>query len=312
MKSSRGYALLLLIMIITMMTLGSSVAVIQQDTRLKRYTEQELKLNLDAIRRATELFNRDVETGKIPAGAAVIAEMTSATDALTGNINSATAILAKNGYLRQSSLKLLGETTMASFSWNFRYNLLKNSSFEDDDASISTDLYINSVAVASDGIPDYWKVDKASASQIIYSDKFSSAPATYVMSFWGRWCTLVGATSTFVLSVIRQSDQVVMASIATGSTTWKRHFTKFALPAPATLAVRLGLAANASEAAIFDGLMLEKWEAPPDQPGMEPFPSAWAKDVTFVSSFSTEALQQTQVFGIASAPANWVHRLLEW
>jgi len=299
-------------MIITMMTLGSSVAVIQQDTRLKRYTEQELKLNLDAIRRATELFNRDVETGKIPAGAAVIAEMKSATDALTGNIDNATAILAKNGYLRQSSLKLQGTTTTASFSWNFRYNLIKNSSFEDDDATTSTDPYLNSVAVASDGIPDYWKVDKASASQIIYSDKFSSTLATYVVSFWGRWCPPVGATSTYALRVIRQSDQVEIASITTRSIAWERNFTTFQLPNQETLAVRIELAANTGEAAYFDGLMLEKWEEPPDQPGMEPFPSAWAKDFTFVSSFSTEALQQTQIFGIASAPANWVHRLLEW
>lgn len=314
MNKSSGYALLFLVMIITMLSLSSSVAVIQQDTRLKRYTEQELKLNLDAVRRAFELYGQAVGYD------AALANMKGM------SVGSATQFLVSNGYLRQSAWAQQSSNpastlpTTADALWQFRRNLIKNSSFEDDVGTISTDPYISSVAVALDSKPDYWDIDdpnweiNKSASQKIYKDDLPADNATYVISFWGRWSPPVSATSEFSLAVLKENDQTELSLIKGKSKYWRRYFKAFFLKDLATLTVKLTVNSNKGEAAYFDGLMLELWKNGDPLPYR---PSAWAKDFVFTSAIASEALQQTQVFGLADSdildlPEGWVHRYLEW
>lgn len=313
MNKSSGYALLFLIMIITMLSLSSSVAVIQQDSRLKRYTEQELKLNLDAVRRAFDLFV--LKENPSEALMTIMRE---------GSVSSLTTFLAEKGYLRRSAWSQAAANpndalpTSAGDLWQFRRNLIRNSSFEDDIGTITADPYISSVAVALDGKPDYWDIDdpdwtvNKSASQKIYKDLLTNN-ATYVISFWGRWSPPVSATSEFSLGILRESDQAELKKIKGNSKHWKRYFAAFFLQNAATLAVKLTVSSNKGEAAYFDGLMLEQWKG---SDTMMPFPSAWAKDFVFTSAIASETLQQTNVFGWGSdsvnLPEGWVHRFLEW
>lgn len=322
MKRSSGYALLFLIMIITMLSLSSSVAVIQQDTRLKRYTEQELKLNLDAVRRAFDLYVLKENPSE--------ALMTTLRE---GTVASLTSFLAEKGYLRRSAWSQASANpndalpSSAGDLWQFRRNLIRNSSFEDDFGYVdangiptsTSDPYIASVTVKDDGKPDYWNIDEQnwtvnkSATQKIYKDLLTSN-ATYVISYWGRWSPPVNATSEFSLSVIRESDGAELKKLKGNSKHWKRYFAAFFLPTAATLTVKLTVNSNKGEAAYFDGLMLERWMG---SDTMTPFPSAWAKDFVVTSAIASVALQQTQVFGLTGSdsvdlPEGWVHRFLEW
>lgn len=307
MKKSSGYMLLFLVMVVTVLALGSSLAVIQQDTKLRRYTEQELKLNLDAIRRAFDLYQKDY-----PASAAQLVTLPS--------IASAAQRLAEAGYLRQSAWSQNSISNSANDFFEFRRNLVLNPSFEDDIGTISTDPWYSKWAVASDGIPDYWETVRnpttqriQTARQIIYKDRLPtdvSYPATFVVSFWGRWSPPAKATATFVLNVIREIDSTTLAAIAEKHNQWKRSFKSFVLPTLATLSIELSTNSNPNDAAYFDGIMLETWKGPAT---MTPFPSAWTKDFTFSSKLTSEALQQTQRLEQATTTDNLpAFRYLDW
>ncbi|OQA10962.1 MAG: hypothetical protein BWY66_00093 [bacterium ADurb.Bin374] len=254
-----------------------------------------------------------------------------------GTVASLTSFLAENGYLRRSAWSQAAANpndampSSAGDLWQFRRNLIRNSSFEDDFGYVdvngvptsTADPYIASVTVKDDGKPDYWDIDEEnwtvnkSATQKIYKDLLTSN-ATYVVSFWGRWSPPLPATnSSFSLTVMKETNQEELKTIYGNSKHWKRYFATFFLQNAATLTVKLTVNGNKGETAYFDGLMLEKWAPPADNPTMTPFPSAWAKDFVVTSAIASAALQQTQVFGLTGStsvdlPEGWVHRFLEW
>ena len=56
MNARKGYVLIALLLFFTVLGMSSTVAVLEQDTRLKRFSEEDLKLNLDALRRGIDLY----------------------------------------------------------------------------------------------------------------------------------------------------------------------------------------------------------------------------------------------------------------
>lgn len=272
MTKRKGYVLLGLLLFFTVLFLSSTVAVLQQDTRLKRFSEEDLKLNVDSLRRGIDLYRYKYNVSnplKISALNSYLA---------TGTPVQIADFLAAESLIR-------ARIATGTMGWKKVENLVKNPSFEIDDG---TDFGAISGwrgnFSADDGAPDGWKLNFQGAEQMV------SLPVagTYVISFWAR-----GTTPTAEAKV-RVWFSATPCELTAKNTEWKRFFASFT--AASAMDVKLDILRNSAvsgDIVYVDGIMLEKWDPPAGLPaGTKPGPSAWTKSFNLVPAIASEALQQ--------------------
>jgi len=286
MKLRRGYVLLGLLLFFTVLGLSGTVGILEQDTRLKRFSEEDLKLNLDALRRAIDLYRY-----KNPDDKTIDGKMAESPEALAD-------FLASESFVR-------ARVATGTMGWRIIKNLIKNSSFERDDYTVYDDAYLggwHGNHTANDGIPNGWKLKPGGAEQLIYI----ATPSDYVLSFWARsesataMATLI-ATPTVNLNAIATPPFEIKAI----GSEWKRYFSRFRLTAPEVVKIELQQSGtNSGDATYIDGLMLEKWHPPTDPPvEIRPVPSAWTDEYQIIAASATEALQERAFKAELTAPA---------
>lgn len=274
MRKRKGYVLLGLLLFFTVLTLSSTVTVLQQDTKLKRFSEEDLKLNIDSLRRGIDLYRYNYSVS------APDASKITALDALlqTGPAKDVADLLAAESFIR-------ARIATGTMDWKLISNLIKNPSFEIDDGT-----YYGAVGTwrgnftADDNAPDGWKLHSSGAEQMISLLE----PATYVISFWA-----CGNSATAEVKV-KVWNAAVPCELTARTLAWKRYFASFTTVAP--MDVRLEIVRNSAvsgDRIYVDGIMLEKWDPPTGLPaGTRPGPSAWTKSVNLIPAIASEALQQ--------------------
>lgn len=289
MNKRKGYVLLGLLLFFTVLGLSSTVAVLEQDTRLKRFSEEDLKLNLDALRRGIDLFRYHYTYVDTVNGPTRLAALDTAMQ--TGPTQLAD-LLAGESFIR-------ARVASGSMSWRIIDNLIKNPSFEVDD---NTDYgYVGTWRgnfTGNDGVPNGWKLTGSGAEQVIAINN----SATYVISFWARCVTTTSRAKVQVWT----GGALPAVEINADSTDWKRYFGSFVLAVtPANIEVELIQNGSVSGDSVFiDGLMLEKWVPPTGVPGGAlPVASAWTDKYQIVPSQAVNALQERQFKTELTAPA---------
>ncbi len=290
MKLRRGYVLLGLLLFFTVLGLSGTVGILEQDTRLKRFSEEDLKLNLDALRRAIDLYRY-----KNPDDKTIDGKMAESPEALAD-------FLASESFVR-------ARVATGTMGWRIIKNLIKNSSFERDDYTVYDDAYLggwHGNHTANDGIPNGWKLKPGGAEQKLKID----ATGTYIISFWARAENSNASASLKVrVNDIESFELIEDFELIASSTEWKRYFRSFPeLPAevPASAVVSIELSTGSGDATYIDGLMLEKWDPPPPtDPLVEirPVPSAWTDEYQIIAASATEALQERAFKAELTAPA---------
>ncbi|MFZ2956643.1 MAG: hypothetical protein WA705_07110 [Candidatus Ozemobacteraceae bacterium] len=276
-----GYLLLGLMVFFSVLALTSSVAVFEQDTRLKRFGDEEVKMRLDSLRRAIDLYRQKYIISD-PARIAVLNTklQTNATDVIY--------LLASESFL--SARMILdpvssGSGGAGSTPWRIVQNLVSNGSFEKDDGTnygLAGDWQGN--FSAEDDVPDGWELTAQGAQQKINL----TGPATYVASFWARAGTLTSGAS---LSVWPSVGAIPLITLSGGSSQWKRQYGYFFLPANDRIRFEIIQTNTTSGDEVFvDGLMLERWQAPTGAPTVSPVPSAWVESSGVVSSVASETI----------------------
>lgn len=285
MSNRNGYVLLGMLLFFTFIGLSSSIAVLEQDTRLKRFSEDDLRQDLGAIRRGIDLYRYKFGATGTPLEDALNA----------GDIDLVIAELTSKNFVRPGVAKGSVPWRKNLRQWRITTNYIKNPSFEVDDGSIFVEIGAwRGNFTGGDGVPDGWILTGSGAEQYVELTEV----ATYVVSFWARAVT---ATSRARVKVWRKApvDEAIAASdIAADTMGWKRYFGDFQIAVvPATISLELIQAgSNGGDTVYIDGLMLEKWDPPSGTPlTVPPSPSAWTKKYT-ITPVATESAQQQRLF----------------
>lgn len=293
MKMRRGYVLLGLLLFFTVLGLSGTVTVLEQDTRLKRFSEEDLKLNLDALRRAIDLYRYHFATNddKLKALDNAIASDAGVIPPLVAT--NVASLLASESFVR-------ARVMTGSNTWRIISNMINNPSFEIDD---NTDYGLVGTwrgnYTANDGVPNGWKLNADGAEQEISIN----TAATYVVSFWAR---STSATAKAILRIRINAAAIPTLEINATGTEWKRYFGSFPLGAvPATIRIDLLQAGTTSgDTTYIDGLMLEKWVPPAGTPGGAlPVASAWTDKHQIVPAQAVNALQERAFKTELTAPS---------
>ena len=288
MNARKGYVLIALLLFFTVLGMSSTVAVLEQDTRLKRFSEEDLKLNLDALRRGIDLY-RYRYTYSTPNTAKI-----SALDAaMQAGPNQLADLLAGESFIR-------ARVATGTMQWRIIDNQIKNPSFEIDD---NTDYGLIGTwrgnYTANDGVPNGWKLNAQGAEQCI---NITNA-ATYVVSFWAR-CTTATAKARLK---IWAGGATPSLELLADKTEWKRYFGSFAVTsAPAVIKIEILQAGTVvGDTTYIDGLMLEKWVPPPGMAGGSmPVASAWTDKYQVVPTQAVTALQERAFKSELTAPTD--------
>jgi hypothetical protein len=173
MKKRSGFVLLSILLFFTVLVLSSTVGVLERDTGLKRFSEEDLRINLGAIRRGIDLY-RYKYTVTAPDPAKITALETALN---TGVATEVANVLADESFIR-------ARIATGSMKWLMVTNLIQNPSFEDDSGKIDygTVGTWRGNFTADDGVPDGWKLNVDGAEQMVNI----TANATYIVSFWAR------------------------------------------------------------------------------------------------------------------------------
>ncbi len=317
MKLRRGYVLLGLLLFFTVLGLSGTVAVLEQDTRLKRLSEDELKLNLNALRRGIDLFRFHYPDKSHPTRIKLEDYLKNANT--SAGIASLTGFLAEKSFIRQRADTVNVDRHKRKIEWQTIENLIFNSSFEIDNHEIATDADFgewHGNHTANDGIPNGWKLKAGGAEQKIKIDRTGTGiPIFYIISFWAR-AENPDAGATMTVKV----DGSTILNLNANSTEWKRYFNSFPLtdystdPDPAIVSIELST--DSSDATYIDGLMLERWKGANNADVKAP--SAWTEKYQIVASATDEALQERS-FKTELLPdptitniAKYSHRWFQW
>ncbi len=287
-ESRRGYVLLGLLLFFTVLGLSGTVTVLEQDTRLKRFSEEDLKLNLDALRRGIDLYRYRYTITTPDAG-----KITALETAMLAGPDQLADLLAGESFVR-------ARVATGTMQWRIIDNLIKNPSFETDD---TTDYGLVGTwrgnYTANDGVPNGWRLNADGAEQEI----IINTAATYVVSFWAR---STSATAKAVLRIRINAAAIPTLEINATGTEWQRYFGNFALGAvPATVRVELLQTGTVSgDTTFIDGLMLERWVPPAGTPGGAlPVASAWTDKYQIVPAKAVSALQERAFKTELTAPS---------
>ena len=285
MAAKRGYVLIGLLLFFTVLGLSSTVAVIEQDTRLKRFSEDDLRLNLGAIRRGIDLYRyKKMETGGDPDFEYALS---------TGDMNTVIEKLSHSTFIRSGVAEGTVPWRHNPRNWRIVSNYVINPSFEIDDGSMNipeVDGWRGNFT-ADDGVPDGWNLTSDGAEQHIRIVD----TGTYVVSFWARAVTATSRARLRVWRISPVAEGIPAIDLTADIRGWKRYFGSFDVTAvPQVIKLELIQAGGASGDAVYiDGLMLEKWNPPPGlNAAVQPSPAAWTADYTITPTATESALQQ--------------------
>lgn len=273
MKKRKGYVLLGLLLFFTVLTLTSTVTVLQQDTKLKRFSEEDLKLNVDALRRGIDLYRyKYTVTSDTPAKISTLNNYLS-----TGQVDSIANLLSAESIIR-------ARIATDSMKWKIVANLVRNPSFETDNGTDFGEVNgWRGNFSAGDGAPDGWKLTSNGAEQMISIVE----PATYVVSFWAR---SVSPTAEVKLKVWHEA---VPCELTAKNQEWKRYYADFSVASPKDVKLEIVRSSpNSGDIVFVDGVMIEKWDPPADVPATAaPSPTAWTHSFNLIPGRADEALQ---------------------
>ena len=282
MSRRNGYVLLGLVLALSLFALSGSVAVFEQDTRLKRFKEGELKTNLDTIRRAIDLYRFKYSVTAPDPGKLSLLDSIFATGMATPVIR----LLTDESFLR-------ARLATGTMRWRRSMNLVQNPSFELDTGTTDPLLYTagswRGNFTANDLVPDGWELTSAGAFQKIVLP----VAGTFVVSFWAR-C----ASPTASVRMKFGPDPVSPAlQLNANRSEWSRYYGVYTTSTAGEI-VHLEYELNGSSGATayVDGVMVEPWTPPAGAPpSLKPVPSAWVAKFSIVSDLASETLQQ-QIF----------------
>ncbi|HAE37303.1 MAG TPA: hypothetical protein DCG57_01550 [Candidatus Riflebacteria bacterium] len=299
MNKRNGYILLGMLLFFTFIGLSSSITVLEQDTRLKRFSEEDLRQNLGAIRRGIDLYRYKYGTGATPLETALS----------TGNVEQVVAELTSKNFVRSGVATGTVPWQKTPRHWRIINNYIKNPSFEIDDGSlpmIEVGTWRGNFT-AGDGVPDCWTLSSTGAEQHVVLNDI----ATYVISFWARAVTATSRARVRVWKI--DPADGLACDLTADEKGWKRYFGSFHVgTVPAAIRLELVQAGTTSNDTVYiDGMMLEKWLPPPGTPAVvPPSPSAWTHDYT-ITPLATESAQQQRLFkemipqGASPASFSW-------
>ena len=306
MSRKNGFVLLGLVLFFSVLVLSSTVTVFEQDTRLKRFQEKDLKSNLDSIRRAIDLYRFKYSVTTPNSGLLAILE-----DKLkdpTGLASEVIQILANESFLRSR----LASGTMR---WKRIQNLVQNSSFELDVGT--TDPTVYKVGTwrgnfsPNDDVPDGWELTANGAFQKIDLSSFA-VPATFVVSFWARSTQ----TTAGVKLNIGPDAALPTLQLTANNPNWKRYYGVFVLNTAGICKLEFEQTSSTIGDVVYvDGIMLEEWTPPANAPvNLSPVPSVWTASFTIVPDIASETLQHRNFDDIitpdtTAASMSW---WLEW
>jgi hypothetical protein len=286
MNKKKGYVLIGLLLFFTVLGLSGTVSVLEQDTRLKRFSEDDLRMNLGAIRRGIDLYRFKHGTGATPLETALN----------SGNIDMVITELTRSSFIRTGVASGTVPWRHNPRSWRIVKNMIVNPSFETDDGS----LPVNEINgwrgnfTANDGVPDCWNLTAGGAEQHIRINE----TGTLVISFWARTTTPTSRARLKIWRILPVAEALAATDITADSPEWHRYFSSFQITSvPAVIRLELAEAgSNSGDTGYIDGLMLEKWLPPSGAPAtISPAPSAWTQDFT-VTPNATETAVQHRLF----------------
>ncbi|HNX78112.1 MAG TPA: hypothetical protein PLM07_16335 [Candidatus Rifleibacterium sp.] len=277
MNTKNGFVLLGLLLFFTVLGISSTLAILQQDTRLQRFDEEDLKLNLDSLRRSIDLFRYHYQhVTPDPT------RITALNSAMQAGPEQVADLLISESFIR-------GRVATGSMHWRIINNLIVNPSFEIDDSS---DYGVIGAwrgnYTAGDGVPNGWQLTAEGAEQCLTIGE----NATFIVSFWAK---SLAASGMVKLQIWPAAATTPTLEILARNTEWKRYFGSFAITAaPIVVKVKLIQSGMVSgDTTYIDGLMLEKWAPPAGTPaGALPVASAWTDKYQIVPSQATNALQE--------------------
>ena len=284
MNNKNGYVLLGMLLFFTFVGLSSSISILEQDTRLKRFSEEDLRQDLGAIRRGIDLYRYKFGTGATPLETALS----------SGNIDQVIAELTSKNFVRAGVATGTVPWQKTQRQWRIISNYIKNPSFEIDDGSLPL-VEIGAWRgnfTAGDGVPDCWTLSSTGAEQHITMTDV----ATYVISFWARAVTTTSRARVRVWKF--DPPDGLACDLTADENGWKRYFGFFQISVvPAVIRLELVQAGTSSGDTVYvDGMMLEKWNPPPGTPAVvPPSPSAWTNDF-IITPTATESAQQQRLF----------------
>ncbi|MBU1109513.1 MAG: hypothetical protein KKB51_22720 [Candidatus Riflebacteria bacterium] len=289
MNNKNGYVLLGMLLFFTFLGLSTSISVLEQDTRLKRFSEEDLRQDLGAIRRGIDLY-------RYKFGMSDLSPLEIALN--NGDIDQVIAELTSKNFVRSGVASGSVPWRKNLRGWRIISNYIKNPSFEIDNGlllvEVATATTWRGNFTANDGVPDGWNLTSDGAEQLVKLDEI----ATYVLSFWARAVTTTSRARARVKKIFPVEEGIAASDITADAQVWKRYFGNFQIDTvPAVIRVELVQAgASSSDTVYIDGLMLEKWNPPPGTPPtVPPSPSAWTHDFT-ITPTATESAVQKRLF----------------
>lgn len=279
MSARRGYLLLALGVIFSLMALSAGVSWLDRRTVFQRDYERSVRRDLDHLRLGIDLFiHRATVTAPSPASLTALENGFADAD-----VNAVIRLLAGDRHLSQR---------VASGSWRIVRNLVKNPSFEFDNGTdyggvaTSTGTWQGN-RTSGDFVPDGWTLVEDGIEQ--YLQLTGSFPASFVASFWAR----MPAVDTTVRFIVAGSDGSHLLDIIATSTEWRRYQGSFGLAAPETVRLLTLLSSTGgTDHGLVDGVMLERWWNPLTAGGepIQPVPSAWTANYGISPLLASPAL----------------------
>lgn len=289
----KGYILLGLVLLFSVLALSSTVGIFEQDTRLKRFQEGEFKTNLDTIRRAIDLYRF-----KYSVTAPDDAKLRALEGILkTGPASDVIQLLAQESFLR-------GRIASGTMRWRRSQNLVLNSSFEIDEGTTDPNMYKaggwRGNFTPNDLVPDGWELTNTGAFQQIALSG-SAGPATFVVSFWAR----CASPTAGVKLKLGPAAGFPTLQLTANRPDWKRYYGVYAGSIPDVVKLELELDSSTSgETALVDGVMLEEWVPPANAPpSLTPVPSAWVASFAIVPDIASKSLQHQLLEDLISPDA---------
>lgn len=311
----RGYLLLLLLMVFTLLLLGSLAGVLEQDTSVRRLSQDELKSDLDALRKAIDFYRFRYGVDPMTADPARIASLNHFLDRAQRQdpptaMGDLLQYLLSENYIRSRLMgnRLLGPGVASGTGWRVVRNLVRNGSFEWDDgrgAGFPYPTGWRGNSTGEDGVPDGWQLTSTGAEQKVEVPFTSPGLATFVASFWVRVET---PGDQVKLRVWPDGGPVPLSEVTATDRQWRRYFTAFNLAATTTLKVEVDLFAG-NDARV-DGVMLERWQPPLGGAPAAVAPSAFTEDSTIVSLVASATVQQSAFTELVGSMP--VHFSTEW
>lgn len=277
-RAKNGFLLLWLMLFFTVLALSSTSAILQRDTGLKRFKEEDLKVKINNLRRAIDLYKYKYSVTsdnptKIKALNSYLA---------TGTATDVAILLAGESFIR-------ARVATGSNRWKLISNLVHNPSFELDNGEkdyLTTSGWQGNYT-ADDKVPDGWQLTPTGAEQVVDIPE----AGTWIVSFWAR---SINTTSKTELAVETYPGAANKGSLVADAMVWKRYFKSFTTSGPESVKISVSqTSSNIGDYSFVDGVMLEKWKLPTGLPATTlPAPSAWTKDYTIIPDIPEKMLKE--------------------